>query len=161
MSIATPTPQEATDCVAIYYLAGGFSDAINLRDVERWVSLWAPNGVQEIPGMGVYSAGTEELEAGCRRLLGRFETLVQTSHPAALEVSGDEATGRVYVEACGRLAEDGAPFRSSGVYDDLYRRVNGEWRFARRTFHFLFRDEETPVADAGLPVPRLTTATNA
>ena len=91
MSAGSSTPSDALDYVAILYLAGGFADASNLGDVDRLVALWAPDGVFEIPSLGVQLAGTEELRAGFRRRLDLWEVMLQTAHPAAVEVAGNEA----------------------------------------------------------------------
>ncbi len=45
---------------------------------------------------------------------------------------GDSATGNCAVEI--RLVDEGKAFTVCGHYDDVYRRVNGEWKFARRDF---------------------------
>ena len=49
-----------------------------------------------------------------------------------IQVNGDEATGNCAVEI--RLLDDGEAITACGHYNDIYRRVGGEWKFAHRDF---------------------------
>ncbi len=49
-----------------------------------------------------------------------------------IQIDGDTATGNCAVEI--RLVDEGKAFTACGHYDDVYRRINGEWKFARRDF---------------------------
>jgi uncharacterized protein (TIGR02246 family) len=49
-----------------------------------------------------------------------------------ITVNGDSATGNCAVEI--RLIDDGTAVTACGHYNDTYRKVDGEWKFARRDF---------------------------
>lgn len=49
------------------------------------------------------------------------------------ELAGDRARGRCSVEI--RMVQSGKSITAAGWYDDHYRRVDGRWKFAERTFH--------------------------
>ena len=51
-------------------------------------------------------------------------------HNHIIDIDGDEARGQCSIEL--RMAADGKSMIGSGYYDDVYRRVNGRWRFAKR-----------------------------
>ncbi|OUS13088.1 hypothetical protein A9Q89_03585 [Gammaproteobacteria bacterium 53_120_T64] len=56
-----------------------------------------------------------------------------------IDVDGDQATGNCAVEIrlCAveiRLVDAGQAVTACGHYNDVYRRVAGEWKFARRDF---------------------------
>jgi hypothetical protein len=55
-------------------------------------------------------------------------------HNHIIDIQGDEATGICSIEI--RWVENGESVISSGYYDDVYRRVNGRWLFARRDVKF-------------------------
>jgi uncharacterized protein (TIGR02246 family) len=49
-----------------------------------------------------------------------------------IELDGDRARGLCAVEI--RAVQDGEAYTAAGHYQDEYRRVDGEWKFARRKF---------------------------
>jgi uncharacterized protein (TIGR02246 family) len=49
-----------------------------------------------------------------------------------IDVEGDSATGRCGVEI--RMVHKGEAYTVAGHYADVYRRVDGHWRFASRNF---------------------------
>jgi len=53
-------------------------------------------------------------------------------HNHVIELDGDRAKGRCAVEI--RAVQDGEAYTAAGHYEDEYRRVDGEWKFARRRF---------------------------
>ncbi len=50
-----------------------------------------------------------------------------------IQIDGDTATGNCAVEI--RMVQDGKAVTACGHYDDSYRRVGSEWKFARRQFN--------------------------
>ena len=49
-----------------------------------------------------------------------------------IKINGDTASGNCAVEI--RLTDDGKAVTACGHYDDIYRKVDGEWKFERRDF---------------------------
>lgn len=160
MGFSPFTDEQSSDALAIQQLVASFPDAVNLRDVELFTSLWAPEAVLEIVGYGVRLQGVEQIRAGATTLINdTYEFLLQIHSAPTLTFSaggaGDRATGRVYGDEIARRLGGGAPMRAIGIYDDNYVRVNGQWLFASRIYHFLFRDEETFIPAASSPAPSL------
>ena len=50
-----------------------------------------------------------------------------------IQIDGDTATGNCAVEI--RMVQNGKAVTACGHYDDTYRRVAGQWKFARRQFN--------------------------
>jgi hypothetical protein len=51
-------------------------------------------------------------------------------HNHIIDIDGDEARGQCSIEL--RMSAGGKSLIGSGYYEDVYRRVNGRWRFAKR-----------------------------
>jgi SnoaL-like domain len=51
----------------------------------------------------------------------------------------DRATARLYICELRQDAASGRSTQAFGVYRDEYRRVDGDWRFARRDYQSLAR----------------------
>ena len=82
------------DRVEIEALRGEFTDAAMMRDYDRGASLFTDDGVVRMPHVNVELVGREEIRAGGDRLQGLWEYFVQTTHPGAIQVEGDTASGR-------------------------------------------------------------------
>ncbi len=141
------------DREALRALRGAFADAANLRDYDRFAALFAEGAVWDIPDMKARFDGPAAIRAGIERMLGLWEFFVQTTHDGVLDGDGDEAYGRAYVSEIGRFHEGGSQLNYA-VYDDRFVRTPLGWRFASRSYHFLYVDE-SPLAGRALPVPAL------
>lgn len=53
-------------------------------------------------------------------------------HNHVIELQGDRASGHCAVEI--RAVQDGEAYTAAGYYEDHYRRVDGQWKFASRSF---------------------------
>ena len=100
--------QAIADRVEIEALRGEFTDAAMMRDYDRGASLFTHDGVVRMPHVNVELAGREEIRAGGERLQGLWEYFVQTTHPGAIQLEGDTASGRAYIQELGRAKEDGS-----------------------------------------------------
>jgi ketosteroid isomerase-like protein len=94
------------DRVEIEALRGEFSDAAMMRDRARLASLFTPEGALRMPNVPAELVGREEIRAGGERLQAQWEFFVQTTHPGVIQLDGDTATGRAYIQ---ELAVAGAP----------------------------------------------------
>lgn len=54
-------------------------------------------------------------------------------HNPLIEVNGDEATGKWYLD-CPTITGDGQAIWLQGTYEHEFRRVNGEWKISKFTF---------------------------
>ena len=126
--------QAMADRVEIEALRGEFTDAGMMRDYDRFASLFTQDAVWRIPVVNVEFVGREEVRAGIERLgEGLWDYLVQTTHPATIQLEGDTAVGRAYVAELGRF------------HDDRYRRTPDGWKFTERAYAVRYLDT-TPLA---------------
>jgi len=136
--------QAVADRVEIEALRGEFSDAAMLRDRARLASLFTPDGALRMPNIPAEQVGREEIRAGGERLQEQWEFFVQTSHPGTIQLDGDTATGRTYIQELVRT-RDGRQGLNFAIYHDRYQRTPEGWKFAERVYEVRYLDD-TPLA---------------
>jgi ketosteroid isomerase-like protein len=98
--------------------------------------LFSDDAVVELGYLARY-AGRNEIDTGFRGMAERERFFIkQFIHSHSVEVAGDSASGRSYLEA--RYGRYGVSYLVSGRYDDTYRRVDGVWRFSRMAIDFYY-----------------------
>src|SRR5689334_10851710 len=107
--------QAIADRVEIAALQAEFTDAGMMRDYDRLAALFAPDGVLRWPHLPAEFAGRDTIRGSIERMRGLWEYFVQNAHPGAIELDGDTATGRTYIEEFGRL-RDGGSHRNFALY---------------------------------------------
>ena len=112
--------QAIADRVEIEALRGEFTDAAMMRDRARLASLFTPDGVLRMPNIPVELVGREEIRAGGERLQAQWDFFVQTTHPGTIQLDGDTATGRAYIQELAR-ARDGRQGLNYAIYHDRYQ----------------------------------------
>jgi ketosteroid isomerase-like protein len=132
------------DRVEIEALRGEFTDAVMMRDYDRVASLFAPGGALRIPDANVQLTGREEIRAWGGRVPAVVDYLVQTTHPGTIQLDGDTASGRAYIQELIRL-RDGSSHLNYAIYHDRYRRVPDGWKFTERVYEIRYLDT-TPLA---------------
>ncbi|HJP73396.1 MAG TPA: nuclear transport factor 2 family protein [Pseudonocardiaceae bacterium] len=132
------------DRFEIEALRGEFTDSVLMHDYDRFASLFAEDGVWRIPEANVEFTGPAEIRAGIERLQSAWEYFVQNTHPGAIELDGDTATGRAYIHELGRL-RDGTSMSNYSLYHDRYRRTPDGWKFTERSYEVRYLDM-TPLA---------------
>lgn len=135
--------QAIADRVEIEALRGEFSDASMMHDYDRFASLFTEDGVVRMPHIEAEIAGREKIRAEVERLRGMWEFFVQTVHPGVIELDGDTATGRTYIDEFGRFQDDS--ILNYAIYHDRYRRTPDGWKFAERVYEIRYLDT-TPLA---------------
>ncbi|WP_369394356.1 nuclear transport factor 2 family protein [Streptomyces sp. CG1] len=135
------------DRTEIEALRGEFTDAVMMRDYDRLASVFTTDGVWRIPEAHVECTGREEIRAGIERLQSAWEYFVQTVHPGAIQLEGDTASGRAYVQELGRL-RDGTSGVNYSLYHDRYRRTPQGWKFTERVYEVRYLDT-TPLTGSG------------
>ncbi|WP_405066335.1 nuclear transport factor 2 family protein [Kribbella sp. NBC_01510] len=131
--------QATADRVEIEALRGEFSDAAMMGDYDRFASLFTHDAVYRIPDAGIAQTGRDEIRAGTERLADAWEYFVQTTHPGAIKLDGDTASGRAYVSEIGRL-HDGTSIYNYALFHDQYRRTPDGWKFSERVFEVRYFD---------------------
>jgi uncharacterized protein (TIGR02246 family) len=113
--------QAIADRVEIETLRSDSIDAQMMDDYDRYASLFTPDGVWRVPAVNAAFTGREEIRAGIKRLKEElWDYLVQTTHPGAIQLDGDTASGRAYVLTFGRFRDGGSHLNYS-AYHDRYR----------------------------------------
>ncbi|MEU6553214.1 nuclear transport factor 2 family protein [Streptomyces sp. NPDC046915] len=136
--------QAIADRVEIEALRGEFTDAAMMRDRARLASLFTPDGVLRMPNIPIELTGREEIRTGGERLQAQWDFFVQNTHPGTIQIDGDTATGRAYMQEIAR-ALDGRQGLNYAIYHDRYRRTPDGWRFTERVYEVRYLDT-TPLA---------------
>ena len=131
--------QAVADRVEIEALRAEFSDASLQHDWDRFASLFTSDGTWAMPHIDVELVGRDTIRTEVERLRGTWAFFVQNTHPGVIELDGDTATGRAYIEEFGRF-RDGSSNLNSSLYHDRYERTPEGWRFAERCYEVRYVD---------------------
>lgn len=118
--------------VEIQQLVHRYADAVVHRNGSQWTATWAPDAVWDLGG-GRLVEGIDAIAKLWYGAMGGFQATVQTVLNGETELGDDEdtATGRWYIQEH-LIRADGTTGILLAHYDDAYRKVDGDWRFARR-----------------------------
>ncbi|WP_020388498.1 nuclear transport factor 2 family protein [Kribbella catacumbae] len=144
--------QAIADRLEIEALRCGFTDSSLMRDWDGFAATFTPDGALRMPHAKIEFTSRADIRAGVERLRGLWEFFVQTVHPGPIQLEGDTATGRTYIEEFGRF-HDGASHRNYARYHDRYQRTADGWKFTERVYEILYYDT-TPLTGS---VPTATT----
>ena len=114
--------QAIADRVEIEALRGEFTDAAMMRDRARLASLFTPDGALRMPNIPAELVGRDQIRAGGEQLQAQWEFFVQTTHPGTIQLDGDTATGRAYLQELVRT-RDGRQGLNYAIYHDRYQRT--------------------------------------
>lgn len=137
-------PQTVADRLDIEALRAEITDAVMMRDFDRFAALFTPDGVLRWPHIGKEFTGRDEIRAGIEWGQGLWEFFVQNVHPGVLWLDGDTAAGRTHIHEFGRLL-DGSSHLNYALYHDRYQRTPDGWRFTERVYEVRYVDT-TPLA---------------
>ena len=136
--------QAIADRVEIEALRGEFTDAAMMRDRGRLASLFTQDGALRMPNIPAELVGREQIRAGGERLQAQWDFFVQTTHPGTIQLDGDTATGRAYIQELIGL-RDGSSHANYAIYHDRYQRTGDGWKFTERVYEVRYLDT-TPLA---------------
>jgi ketosteroid isomerase-like protein len=142
--------QAIADRVEIEALRGEATDAAMMRDYDRIASLFTHDAMVRIPHIGVEVIGREEIRAGGERLQGLLDYFVQNKHPGTIQLDGDTASGRVYIQELIRF-RDGRSELNYAIYHDRYQRTPDGWRFTERVYEIRYLDTSPLAAPPKVP----------
>lgn len=129
------------DEMEIRALADKFSDAANRKDGALFQSLWATEGVWRIgPPINMEFKGKENMADSVMHMLGLWDFFVQLTGPGVIQVQGEEATARFYVNEIARKTDDQSGNYNLSMYEDRLIKDNGQWLFLERTYHTIYQD---------------------
>ena len=141
--------QAIADRVEIEALRGEFTDAVMMRDRARLASLFTHDGALRMPNIPAEMVGREEIRTGGERLQSQWEFFVQTTHPGTIQLDGDTATGRAYIQELART-RDGRQGLNYAIYHDRYQRTGDGWKFTERVYEIRYLDT-SPLAGSAPP----------
>ena len=149
-----PEESSAADDAAIRNLCFRFSRCVITRDAAAFRALWTEDGVWDIaPPMNVHLEGADKIAEGFAHLMQAWAFFIQMPHGGVVEISGDRATASWIMNEVGTpVIKPGEPdkghFNYSTYTDELVRQ-QGEWKFKKRDYRFLYLDE-TPLTGKAL-----------
>lgn len=123
------TLRRIVDERAIERLLADYAERIDANDPQGAAACFCEDGV------GVYWQDCVGPQAIAERLTGILSRFHATSHHLSniqIDLRGDSATALSYVYAFHRYAETLEPMHYWGRWVDELRRVDGQWKFARR-----------------------------
>ena len=141
--------QAIADRVEIEALRGEFTDAVMMRDRARLASLFTPDGALRMPNIPAEMVGREQIRTGGERLQSQWDFFVQTTHPGTIQLDGDTATGRAYIQEIART-RDGRQGLNYAIYHDRYQRTGDGWKFTERVYEIRYLDT-SPLAGSAPP----------
>jgi len=141
--------QAIADRVEIEALRGEFTDAVMMRDRARLSSLFTPDGALRMPNIPAEMVGREQIRTGGERLQSQWDFFVQTTHPGTIQLDGDTATGRAYIQELART-HDGRQGLNYAIYHDRYQRTGDGWKFTERVYEIRYLDT-SPLAGSAPP----------
>ena len=142
--------QAIADRVEIEALRGEFTDAVMMRDRARLASLFTPDGALRMPNIPAEMVGREQIRTGGERLQSQWDFFVQTTHPGTIQLDGDTATGRAYIQELART-RDGRQGLNYAIYDDRYERTGDGWKFTERVYEVRYLDTTSLAGSAPRP----------
>ena len=141
--------QAIADRVEIEALRGECTDAVMMRDRARLASLFTPDGALRMPNVPADLVGRDQIRAVGEQLQSQWEFFVQNTHPGTIQLDGDTATGRTYIQELVRT-RDGRQGLNYAIYHDRYRRTGDGWKFTERVYEVRYLDT-TPLAGSAPP----------
>jgi len=110
-------------------LAGDYPHALDSRDFDAYAELFTEDGELSLQG------NTAKGRAAIKQFVSALPAEPRVIHPItnlSYEIDGNSATGGAYWQDVGLV--DGAPgVLIAGRYEDTLRKVDGEWRIAKRS----------------------------
>jgi uncharacterized protein (TIGR02246 family) len=110
-------------------LAGDYPHALDTRDFDAYAALFTDDGELSLQGT------TAKGRAAIKEFVSALPAEPRVIHPISnlsYQIDGDSATGGAHWQDVGLV--DGAPgVLVAGRYEDTLRKVNGEWRIAKRS----------------------------
>ncbi|SRR5579883_1473971 len=133
---------EMYDREAIRELPRLYCHYLWIQDPVKMADLFTEDATICIEGMEDYAiSGRDKLAKVFRRVNARYASQ-PFIHNHIVNLEGpDRATGYAYYEI---LEQGGAAYLAAGYYRDVYRKVDGEWKFESRKVHMSTDFDRTP-----------------
>lgn len=109
------------------------------------------NGVIDYGAAGVYEQVADFVQMITEYAKTNTAVGVHQGYNAEIDVKGDKATGQWLCTYHSVDTTTGVSYRQTGVYQDQYQRIDGEWRILRTTNKSLF-NETTVVSNDSVEI---------
>jgi ketosteroid isomerase-like protein len=129
------------DRIAIRELLETYADAVNQKDAVVWGSTWAEDSSWSLPeesGIGTIE-GRERIIETWKVAMGYFPNVVFIATTGNIRIEGNKALMRSYTSEVYDDPATGQCRRDYGQYDDELIKVDQDWKFLSRRFHYLHR----------------------
>lgn len=142
-----------SDIVELNQLAYRYAYAVDTRDSELFVGVFAPDGRVRAYNPGQSEPfndvrGHEQLAGITEMMRGLFTATMHCMTNHMVEIDGDTATGNVLCVAR-HIAKDSEEVLIITIrYEDSYARLGGEWKISDRHIRFLWA-EKAAMTDTG------------
>jgi ketosteroid isomerase-like protein len=131
--------QAIADRVEIEALRGEYTDAVMMRDYGRVATLFTPDGALRMPNVPVDLEGHQAIRAWGDRVPAVVDFFVQNTHPGTIQLDGDTASGRAYMQEIIGL-RNGSSELNYAIYHDHYQRTADGWKFTERVYEVRYHD---------------------
>jgi hypothetical protein len=150
--------QDVVDEARIRALHADYVDAVNRQAWGEFEDLFLADAQ-----LTVVVTGPKAIGALIGGYVSRYDFLIQVILNARIRVRHegdlDRAIARLYIAEFRQVTTSGRAIESAGIYHDEYRRVDGQWWFARRRYDRMYATApseldvhpfptDLPVADA-------------
>ena len=145
--------QRLLDENAILNLMARFDDAVIRQDMQAFRELWIAEAVwtigQPIP---MRAEGVDQIVATLQKFNDSNEFFFRTTLRAVITLDGDRATSRAPTTEYARRP-DGHGYSNVGIWQDEFRRQDGDWLFVSRHYHYIWVDSESPISGNAVQLP--------
>lgn len=136
------TVKSDTDVASIQALWKEYASATRDGDMDRWLSLWIPEGMQMPPG-APKRIGLQQIREGNLPLMDLFDAVLDIV-PDEIRILGDHAYSHGNYEYAMTPKEGGDATRGHGNFLTIFvRQADGSWKIAINCF---FDNAPAPVA---------------
>src|SRR5690348_14954491 len=101
-------------------------------DWHRALETFMPDGIWEIPALGIFAEGVDQAASVMEGLVARLEFVAQLNSPGLIEVNGERASARSVIRECGKYKGREEAMEVLGLYNDELVRTKHGWRFSKR-----------------------------
>ncbi len=128
----------SNDALEIQSVISRYTNCVNRRDWSLLAGIFAGNAVWSAPAVpNATFEGHAAVVTGIPALVEDTTSLIQLNTPSDIAINGDTATAQCSIRETGSIERDGIRFEAHGWYDDELVRVDGVWKFSRRTFSLI------------------------
>jgi uncharacterized protein (TIGR02246 family) len=120
-----------------------YAQGADRRDKQLWASIFTEDGVIEAPGIRL--EGRANIVAALDVMARLYVATQHRVHNQVVSIDGDTAEGETYSTADHLSTADGTRTILTWAirYQDRWRRVDGAWRFSRRSLLIDWTDTRT------------------